>query len=107
MTCLNILWNNLSEEFMTWFFLIIPVYAIAKAVFLTFFGMPILFYSFYKSVYDFGPAHIKKRSLIDIIKQPVPDEVPLTMIERYSCSTNKRRYGWHQIHHSNTIRRKV
>ena len=107
MTCLNIPRNNLPEVFTTWSFLITPVHAIAKAVFLTFFGMPIVFYSFYKSVCDFGPAHIKKRSLIDIIKQPVPDEVHMTTIERHRGKTNRRRDVWHQIHRPNTIRRKV
>ena len=31
----------------------------------------IVFYTFYKSIYDFGPAH-RKRSFIDILSQPVP-----------------------------------
>ena len=90
MTCLYILWNDLSEEFTMWFFLIFPIYAIVNAVFLTFFGMPIIFYSFYNSVYDFGPAHIKKTSLFDIITQPVPDELNITMIKQHRGRTNKR-----------------
>ena len=35
------------------------------------FIVPIVFYTFYKSIYDFGPAH-RKRSFIDILSQPVP-----------------------------------
>jgi hypothetical protein len=33
--------------------------------------VPIVFYTFYRSIYDFGPAHCKL-SFIDILSQPVP-----------------------------------
>jgi hypothetical protein len=37
----------------------------------TIFIVPVVFYTFYKSVYDFGPKH-RKRTLMDIITNPVP-----------------------------------
>jgi hypothetical protein len=35
------------------------------------FVLPITFYSFFRYIYDFGPKH-RKRSLIDILLNPVP-----------------------------------
>jgi hypothetical protein len=35
------------------------------------FIVPIIFYTFYNSVYDFGPKH-RKWTLMDIITNPVP-----------------------------------
>ena len=35
------------------------------------FVLPITFYSFFRYVYDFGPKH-RKRSLLDILLNPVP-----------------------------------
>ena len=43
-------------------------------IFYAIFGVPIIFWTFYKSVYEFGPEHIPKRSFCDILKQPVPSE---------------------------------
>ena len=43
-------------------------------IFYAIFGVPIVFWSFYKSVYNFGPEHMPKRSFLGILKQPVPSE---------------------------------
>ena len=43
-----------------------------KTTFYTFFGIPIVLHSFYKSVYNFGPKHYRKRGLWEIITEPVP-----------------------------------
>ena len=39
------------------------------------FGVPIVFWTFFKSVYEFGPEHIPKRSFCEILKQPIPSEI--------------------------------
>ena len=44
---------------------------VTSTVLCTVFIVPIVFYTFYKSVYDFGPKHCK-RTLMDIISNPVP-----------------------------------
>jgi hypothetical protein len=44
---------------------------VTSTVLCTVFIVPIVFYTFYKRVYDFGPKH-RKRTFIDIITNPVP-----------------------------------
>jgi hypothetical protein len=80
------LWDSLSNQIMLWFFFILwglfylpPVqyiywwtWTILRGIFCTVFGIPIIFFSFFNSVYHFGPQHIEKRSLYDILSQPVP-----------------------------------
>ena len=48
--------------------------SLMTCIFYIIFGVPIVFWTFYKSVYNFGPEHIPTRSLFDILKQPVPNE---------------------------------
>jgi hypothetical protein len=47
------------------------LWSIISTVLCIVFIVPIVFYTFYKSIYDFGPAH-RKWSFIDILSQPVP-----------------------------------
>ena len=47
------------------------IWSIIPTVLCIVFIVPIVFYTFYKSIYDFGPAH-RKRSFIDILSQPAP-----------------------------------
>ena len=47
------------------------IWSIISTVLCIVFIVPIVFYTFYKSIYDFGPAH-RKQSFIDILSQPVP-----------------------------------
>ncbi len=44
---------------------------VTSTVLCTVFIVPIVFYTFYKSVYDFGPKHCKQ-TLMNIITNPVP-----------------------------------
>ena len=55
-----------------------------RVIFYAIFGVPIIFWTFYKSVYDFGPEHIPHRSLFEIIKQPVPE----------NCCFDKTKIKW-------------
>ena len=56
-----------------------------KATFYTFFGIPIVIYAFFKSVYDFGPKQYRKRGLWEIITQPVP-----TKFDPYDAATTSK-----------------
>ena len=77
--------DNLKMQVSEWFWLLFwrvwwwnPVVftwrMIFYGIFNAIFGVPIIFWTFYKSVYEFGPEHIPKRSFCDILKQPVPSE---------------------------------
>ena len=77
--------DNLKMQLSEWFWLIFwriwwwnPVAftwrMISYGTFYAIFGVPIIFWTFYKSVYEFGPEHIPKRSFCEILKQPVPSE---------------------------------
>ena len=67
-----------------WNLLMIPFYLL--------FCGPIALYSFFRSVYNFGPDH-RKRSLISILLEPVPPE------EHYHTSDN----GKGRIYHSANV----
>ena len=80
--------DNLSDQLESWFWLILwralssnlviaahaTITKVATLLIYAIFGVPIVFYAFFKSVYDFGPANVPKRSLLEIIRNPVPPE---------------------------------
>jgi len=68
------------------------------------FIVPITFYTFYKSIYDFGPAH-RKRSFIDILSQPVPG---VEFEEQHDDSNlHSRRRFHHKIVSRRLLRNKI
>ena len=93
---LDILWNSTTNQIMLWFFLVFwailrmqPIqlflsllFNLFKIVLYTLFGIPVVLYSFYKGVYNFGPKHYRKRGFWEIVLNPVP--------EQFETSTNKR-----------------
>ena len=77
--------DNLNVQLSEWFWLLFwrfwwwnPIAFIWRmtfyGTFYAIFGVPIIFWTFYKSVYEFGPEHIPERSFCEILKQPVPSE---------------------------------
>ena len=88
--------DNLTRQMELWFWLIFwktiwwrPVitmwYSMLKfseLLFYATFGVPIVFYVFFKSVYEFGPENVPKRSLAEIIKNPVPPECEVNPIKK-------------------------
>ena len=83
---IDLLKDNASNQLELWFWLIFwrtllstsviamqaMITKITKLLIYAIFGVPIVFYAFFKSVYDFGPANVRKRSFFEIIKNPVP-----------------------------------
>ena len=54
------------------------------------FGVPIVFYAFFKSVYDFGPKHYRQRGLWEIITEPVPSNLESRERKRARLRTRTR-----------------
>ena len=80
------------------------LWSIISTVLCIVFIVPITFYTFYKSIYDFGPAH-RKRSFIDILSQPVPG---VEFEEQHDDSNlHSRRRFHHKIVSRRLLRNKI
>ncbi len=61
---------------------------------------PIALYTFFKSVYNFGPSH-RHRSIWEMLMQPVPDE------SYYHTINNRGLIKTRRLSHPNRVRRRV
>ena len=59
------------SRFLSWIWLFSYTGRFWWSIFQIVFVIPITLYTFFWSVYDFGPRH-RKRSLLDILRNPVP-----------------------------------
>ena len=67
-------------------FVYLSIQAIIRILFLTVFGIPIVFFSFFKSVYNFGPAHTEKKALLgDILHTPIPQHLEMREFNTQIC----------------------
>jgi hypothetical protein len=101
-----------------WFLLVVNLFlttkfgrtlwSIISTVLCIVFIVPIVFYTFYKSIYDFGPKH-RKRSFIDILSQPVPgiEFKEQTHRETHQADPHLRRRFNHRLVNRRLLRNKI
>jgi len=105
---------SLIKQATQWFFFVVNLFltttfgqalwSIISTVLCIVFIVPITFYTFYKSIYDFGPAH-RKQSFIDILSQPVPG---IEFEEQYDDSNfHSRRRFHHKMVNRRLLRNKT
>jgi len=101
-----------------WFLFVVNLFLTTKfgrtlwSIFLTVlcivFIVPIVFYTFYKSIYDFGPKH-RKQSFIDILSQPVPgiEFEEQTHRKTHQADSSLRRRFNHRLVNCRLLRNKI
>ncbi len=80
------------------------LWSVISTVLCSVFIVLIVFYTFYKSIYDFGPAHCKQ-SFIDILSQPVPG-IDFKEKDDDSNSHLRRRFNHKMVSHK-LLRNKI